>query len=96
MTRYAEKRDLLRLPIDCELRYSQRGNERQYIGHVINFSGKGILFTSNRALDEGVVLEIVLTPSNSQTEPMNALVVVTRVSHNEAIYEIACEIEEIA
>jgi hypothetical protein len=41
------------------------------------------------------VLEITLTPSNSLTPPMEASVVVSRVSNNDTVFEIACEIEEV-
>ncbi len=95
MIKYAEKRDLLRMPIDCQLSYSHRGGERNYSGHVINLSGKGILFTSSRDIAVGTILEIVLTPSKAETEPMHASVVVARVINNDVLYEIACEIEKI-
>lgn len=95
MIKYAEKRDLLRMPIDCQLSYCERGSERSYSGQVINLSGKGILFTSSRELAVGMVLEIVLTPSKAETEPMYASVVVARVSNNDVLYEVACEIEAV-
>ena len=95
MAQYAEKRDFLRMPIDCALHFVQRGGSELYEGIVINLSSKGILFTSIHKFDEGAVLEITLTPSNSLTPPMEASVVVSRVSNNDAVFEIACEIEEI-
>ena len=95
MIDYAEKRDFLRMPIDCELSFSESGGGKQYIGNVINLSSKGILFTSNTEFKPGARLDITLTPSNSITPPMEATVVVMRVLDNEAKFEIACEIEEI-
>jgi len=95
MIEYAEKRDFLRMPIDCELSFSQTGSSMQYSGNVINLSSKGILFTSNNEFQPGTRLDITLTPSNSITPPMEATVVVMRVVNNEVMYEIACEIEEI-
>ena len=95
MIDYAEKRDFLRMPIDCELSFAAEGNTRQYQGNVINLSSKGILFTSNEKFAAGTTLEITLTPSNSTTSPMQATVVVARVSSNEVLFEIACEIKEI-
>ena len=93
MIDYAEKRDFLRMPIDCEMTFSKTGSTRQYSGSVINLSSKGILFTSKEKFDEGSVLKITLTPSNSDTLPMEATAVVTRVTSNEVLYEIACEIK---
>ena len=95
MIDYAEKRDFLRMPIDCELNFSEAGSAKQYQGNVINLSSKGILFTSSEKFDQGARLEIILTPSNSITPPMEATVVVSRVTDNDALFEIACEIENI-
>ena len=95
MIDYAEKRDFLRMPIDCELNFSEAGSSKQYKGNVINLSSKGILFTSSEKFDQGARLEIILTPSNSITPPMEATVVVSRVTDNDALFEIACEIENI-
>ena len=95
MIEYAEKRDFLRMPIDCELSFSKAGSSRQYQGSVINLSSKGILFTSAEKFDQGTVLEITLTPSNSATPPMETEAVVTRVCDNEVLFEIACTIKEL-
>ena len=94
MIRYAEKRDYLRMPIDCALSFSESDSDRQYQGKVINLSSKGILFTSRERFDVGTSLDIVLTPSNSATPPMHARAVVSRVVEGEVYYDIACEIEE--
>jgi len=95
MIDYAEKRDFLRMPIDCELSFLIEGSTKQYQGNVINLSSKGILFTSTEKFEAGTTLQIVLTPSNSTTAPMEAEVVVARVSSNEVLFEVACEIREI-
>jgi hypothetical protein len=95
MIDYAEKRDFLRMPIDCELNFAVEDSTKQYQGKVINLSSQGVLFTSNQKFAPGTILEITLTPSNSTTPPMQATVVVARVSSNEVLFEIACEIKEI-
>ena len=94
MIEYAEKRDFLRMPIDCELSFIQSGIETHHVGNVINLSHRGILFTSTEKFDEGAKLDIKLTPSNSETPPMEASVVVSRITHNNEVYEIACEIDD--
>ena len=93
MIDYAEKRDFLRMPIDCELRFGIAGEDSSLKGNVINLSSKGILFTSQQRFSEGTSLDIVLTPSNSETPPMHARVVVSRVVDNDVLFEIACEIQ---
>ena len=95
MSDYSEKRDFQRMAIDCDFSFSKRGEQQSYDGHVINLSSKGVLFTSKESFEPGSSLEIVLTPSNSLTPPMEASVTVTRVLSKESIYELACEIEEI-
>ena len=95
MIDYAEKRDFLRMPIDCELSFVQAGSEDRFTGNVINLSSKGILFTSSERFDEGASLEIRLTPSNSETPPMEATATVSRVTDYAPIFEIACEIQKI-
>ena len=95
MIDYAEKRDFLRMPIDCELRFGIAGQDRSFQGNDINLSSKGILFTSQQRFSEGTALDIVLTPSNSETQPMHARVVVARVIDNDVLFEIACEIQDV-
>lgn len=95
MTDFAEKRDFQRMAIDCQFSFCERGGQQIFDGHVINLSSKGILFTSAERFTEGAQLEIVLTPSNSLTPPMEASVVVSRVNDNDPVFELACEITEI-
>lgn len=94
MSEYAEKRDFQRMVIDCAFSFSKKDENQSLKGHVVNLSSKGILFTSKETFDEGTMLDIVLTPSNSLTPPMEASVTVTRIIDNNSVYEIACEIEE--
>jgi hypothetical protein len=95
VSEYAEKRDFLRMAIDCVLTFSINGDSETYDGQVINLSSNGILFTSTEAIKEGSDLRIVLTPSNSITPPMKADTTVTRVIDNESVHEIACTIAKI-
>lgn len=94
MIDYAEKRDFLRMPIDCKLSYTPAGSTNPQTGKVINLSSKGILFSTDERLDEGDRLEILLTPYNAESPPMEASVVVSRVIDNHPVYEVACEIED--
>jgi len=95
MNNFAEKRDFLRMAIDCLLSFSKKGDKQSFEGHVVNLSSKGILFTSVNEFAEGDQLEIVLTPTNSLTSAMKASVVISRVTFNDSVYELACEIVEI-
>jgi hypothetical protein len=87
-----EKRNFLRMPIDCHLRYSVVGDDRDFEGKVINLSDKGILFTSRQKIEVGSLLTLVLTASQAKARPMHATVKVTRVISNRVQYEVACTI----
>ena len=90
MTNYNEKRNFPRMPIDCDLRYSVVGDDRDIEGKVINLSDKGILFTSKQKLEVGSLLTLVLTANKAKTPPMHATVKVTRVINQRVQYEVAC------
>jgi hypothetical protein len=90
MIKNYEKRNFLRMPIDCHLSYCVVGDDRDFEGKVINLSDKGILFTSKQKLEVGSLLTLVLTASQTETPPMHATVKVTRVISNRVQYEVAC------
>lgn len=94
MSDFAEKRDLQRMALDCEFAFFKPGSNQQYTGHVINLTSKGVLFNSSESIEVNAILEIVVTPSNSLTQPMKASVLVNRVTDYESIFEIAGEILE--
>jgi len=83
------------MAIDCLFRFSKKEDSQLFNGHVVNISGNGILFTARNQFEEGDHLDFVLTPTNSLTLPMEASVVVVRVTFNESVYELACKIIEI-
>jgi hypothetical protein len=89
MNKFPEKRDFLRMPIDCNLRFSVVGDDREFKGKVINLSSTGILFTSKQRLEVDSLLTLVLTASHD-TPPMHATVKVARVISNRVQYEVAC------
>jgi hypothetical protein len=97
MSAYAEKRDSLRMPIDCYLRFKAEDDSREFEGSLINLSRRGILFTSRENFEAGTLLKIELTPSHTETTPIHATVMVSRVSSsNDAVYEVACKIRSVA
>ena len=92
MTKYNEKRNSRRMPIDCDLRFSVVGDDRDFKGKVINLSDKGILFTSKQKLEVGSLLTLVLTANQAKTPPMHATAKVSRVIDQRVQYEVACVI----
>jgi hypothetical protein len=95
MSYFDEKRDFLRMPIDCSLSYTVAEDNRRYRGKVINLSSKGILFTSKQKLETGTTVSLLLTTSQPDTPPMRVLAEVERVTSNRVQYEVACAIRKV-
>lgn len=102
MTReYDEKRDFIRIDIDCDIAYKKSGletsAEEESIGQVSNLSGRGLMFISDAELEKNITLEVNIKPSNILTPSLHANVKVVRVvkqRHAEG-YEIGAVIKEI-
>jgi len=102
MTReYDEKRDFIRIDIDCKIRYKKLDSEGvaedEFVGQVANLSGRGMMFISDSELEKNSMLEINIDPSNVLTPSLHANVKVVRVvkqRHADG-YEIGAVIKEI-
>ena len=99
MTReYDEKRDFIRIDIDCEISYKKaNSDEAATIGRVANLSGRGMMFISDSELEKDALLEVNINPSNILTPALHANVKVVRVvkqRHGDG-YEIGAVIKEI-
>ena len=90
---YGDKRDFLRIPIDCSLKFSAVDDNREFEGKLVNLSSSGILFTSSVRVEVGSLIALVITASHTNTPPMHATVKVERVTGNQTQYEIACIIQ---
>lgn len=102
MTReYDEKRDFIRIDIDCEIRYkklnSEAATEEELIGQVANLSGRGMMFICDSELKKNSMLEVNIDPSNILTPSLHANVKVVRVvkQRHDSGYEIGAVIKEI-
>ena len=102
MTReYDEKRDFIRIDIDCEIVYKnsdlEGSAEEESTGQVSNLSGRGLMFISDTELEKNITLEINIKPSNILTPSLHANVKVVRVvkqRHADG-FEIGAVIKEI-
>jgi len=99
MTReYDEKRDFIRIDIDCEIVFKKVDSDDEKLsGQVSNLSGRGMMFISEVELEKDCMLEINIKPSNILTPPLHANVKVVRVikqRHADG-YEIGAVIQEI-
>ena len=98
MTReYDEKRDFIRVDIDCEIVFKTTESAEEEVGQVVNLSGRGMMFIAERELEKNSVIEINIKPSNVLTPPLHANVKVVRVvqqRHGDG-FEIGAVIKEI-
>lgn len=99
MTReYDEKRDFIRIDIDCEIEFKKIDSTNGVsIGQILNLSGRGMMFVSEVELEKNNVFEINVKPSNALTPSLHANVKVVRVvkQRHASGYEIGAVIKEI-
>jgi len=94
---YDEKRDFIRVDVDCEILFRETDSETEETGHVANLSGRGMMFIADRELKKESIVEVKIKPSNVLTPPLHANVRVVRVvkqRHHDG-YEIGAVIKEI-
>ena len=98
MTReYDEKRDFIRIDIDCEVIFKELGSKEEMTGRVANLSGRGMMFISEVELEKNIILEVKIDPENILTPALHANVKVVRVikqRHADG-YEVGAVIREI-
>ncbi len=98
MTReYDEKRDFIRIDIDCEISFREMDSDNEHIGQVANLSGRGMMFISDHKLAKDTLLEVNIKPANILTPALHANVKVVRVvkqRHGDG-FEIGAVIKEI-
>ncbi len=76
---YDEKRDFIRMTIDCELTLRDQSNGQEYQGRCKNLSGSGALFHVDEAPALGSQLEIHMAPDKAVVPALDAVVEVVRV-----------------
>lgn len=102
MTRdYDEKRDFIRIDIDCEIVFKKLDSDdpaaEEQIGQVANLSGRGMMFISDTEIEKNIILEINIKPKNILTPSLHANVKVVRVikqRHADG-YEVGAVIKDI-
>lgn len=96
MREYDEKRDYIRMDIDCDVTYRLPGSEAVYQGRGTSISGAGVSFIADQNIQVGQAVEINVLPTKSLTPPMNAFIEVVRTTPNhDGTFEIAATIKSI-
>jgi hypothetical protein len=96
MLDYDEKRNYIRMEIDCEVTYRLANSTEVHRGHCSSISGAGVSFKTTQPFDAGKAMEINVLPKNAITPPMTAFIEVVRsTQQDDGSYEIAASIKSI-
>lgn len=96
MLGYDEKRNYIRMEIDCDVTYRLADSDELHHGHCSSISGAGVSFIADRFFDPGKAMEINVIPQNSLTPPMTAFIEVIRsTQQDDGSYEVAATIKSI-
>lgn len=96
MLEYDEKRNYIRMEVDCDITYKPAGSDEVQTGRCTSISGAGLSFVSETPFNPGVALEVCISPKSTVTPPMTAYIEVVRCTENEHDgYDIAATIESI-
>lgn len=96
MLEYDEKRNYIRMNVDCELTYKLADAKQLHTGTCTSISGSGVSFTAEKAFEPGKAMEVNIMPKNNITPSMTAFIEVVRTSELEdGKFEIAATIKSI-
>lgn len=96
MLAHDEKRDYIRMEVDCDITYKPANSQAIKTGRCTTLSGAGVSFLADQAFDAGLAMEVSIIPKTSITPPMTAFIEVVRsVKRDDNQYEIAASIKSI-
>jgi len=76
---YSEKRDYMRMVMNCPATFNEVDEERMVNGTCVNLSAKGVLISTHVYFPAGTLLEVHVQPSLSKSPTFDAVVEVVRV-----------------
>jgi hypothetical protein len=96
MLDYSEKRDFLRMTMECPARFRVAGADRLEAGVVKDLSGNGISLLTDKPVAADAVIALEVMPGKTITPPLSAFVKVVRCTQTEeGHYSLACAIERV-
>lgn len=96
MLEYDEKRDYIRMDVDCDISYKLADSNETKSGHCTSLSGAGISFIADNAYDAGLAMEVNIIPKNASTPPMTDFIEVVRsTASDDGTFEIAASIKSL-
>ncbi len=96
MLDYDEKRDYIRMDVDCDITYKLADSDITKTGHCTSLSGAGVSFIADEAYDIGLAMEVNIIPKSSVTPSMTAFIEIVRsIPQDDGSYEIAASIKSL-
>jgi hypothetical protein len=96
MLEYDEKRDYIRMNVDCDVTYKLADSNETKIGRCTTLSGAGLSFIAEEPYENGLAMEVKVLPKNAVTPPMTAYIEVVRSSvMDDGSFEIAAAIKSL-
>jgi len=96
MLTHDERRDYIRMDVNCEIAYKTADSDQYKTGLCTTLSGAGVSFIADQPFELGLAMDINITPKSNITPPMAAHIEVVRCSkRNDNEYEIAAVIKSI-
>ena len=96
MLEYDEKRNYIRMELDCDITYKLEESNEIFQGRCSTLSGAGVSFFAEQFFAPGKAMEINIAPKSPLTPPMTAYIEVVRATkRDDNRYEIAGSIKTI-
>ncbi len=77
---YDEKRDFIRVEVDCDIHFKPQGAGSEQIGRLSNLSGRGMMFIAAEEIPVDTPVEIRIAAEKQVTAPLHAMVRVVRLA----------------
>ncbi|MGR8930446.1 MAG: PilZ domain-containing protein [Gammaproteobacteria bacterium] len=96
MLTHDERRDFIRMDVNCEITYKLADSDDTKTGLCTTLSGAGLSFLADQPFEIGLAMEVNIAPKSSITPPMAAYVEIVRCSkRTDSEFEIAAVIKSI-
>jgi hypothetical protein len=92
---YDEKRDFQRMPVQCDISYIIDGETEKYYGTGSDLSATGVMFSADRDLPLGTILEIHVHPYIKTVQSLTAKAEVIRNDKQDGSYIIGVKMFDV-
>ncbi len=89
---HGDRRDFMRMNIDCSIRYAAEGGTPDKCARLRNLSANGLQFVCAEDFATGQQLEVLVVPPGEMTPPLRGQATVLRSEALAEGYAIACDL----